>query len=355
LILLIAVFVLILLLQPTSSLTRTLFGKFITVAFEEQGTINTAEPISRLILTEEGLLSTHPGSYFRINTKAIEESTGYSAPINQAMADAAGKYQLFYQQNGRSLKLCRGGEERTSIETEFPLLSASVNSRGDITAITEDSGHKSRVTVYRKDGTAIYRWHSGADLATGAAMHGSVNELAVCTLSLAHTTPYAYLELFNTGATEPIFKLDLGERIPIFVKFAEENLMVVGFTDGISAFRRNGEEVYRIQCNGTLKGWALDEPLAPRLLVTEGGTDTICLYDRGKLEHAIDLASEQQLITSFKNLIAVSSMNRILLLDSKGETLAIHDAKHEVQHLVLLDNKTLIYGIGNELKLLKIK
>ncbi len=354
-ILLIAVFVLVLLAQPTGSLTRTLFGRFITVELQEREALNTAETVSRLIRVEDELVSLHSGSYFRIDPARPDKSTGYTAPIANAMVDAAGKFRLFYQQNGRSLKLCRNGVELISVETEFPLLSASVNSRGDITAITEDSGHKSRVTVYRKDGTAIYRWHTGAQLALGAAMHDSLNQLAVCTLSLEHSAPLAHLELFNTGAAEPLLKLELGERIPIFAQFAEKDLLVVGFSDGLRAFRRNGEEVYNIECNGTLKGWSLDEPMSPRLLVSEGGTDAVCFYRRGELKYRYDSASALQSLSAFKNLTAVSGMNRILLLDGKGEVVASYNADHEVQHLVLFDKKTLVYGVGNELRFLTIK
>ena len=354
-VLLIAVFVLVLLLQPTSSLSQLLLGRFIHLELEEVATLNTTETVSRLLKVDDELVSVHPGSYFEIDPQKVEDSQNHTAPITQAMVDGAGKYRLFYQQNGQSLKLCNNGTETASIDTEFPILTASVNGRGNVTVVTEDSGHKSRVTVYQKEGEPIFRWHSGAQLVTDAAMNRSIKRLAVCTLAVDHTTPRAYLKVFDTAVTAPLVELDLGERIPVSIAFTDDNLVVVWFSDGVALFNQQGGKVSDVTLSGALKGWDMTDKKFTRLLVSDGGTDSLLLYNGNTEIGRYDSGSELRLVSACKNLTAVSEMNRILLLNRKGEVLATYEAGHDIQHLALLSDKLLVYGIGNELKFLKIK
>lgn len=322
---------------------------------EEETAVNTRETVSRLVVMPEGLFSFQPHNYMKIDPNAPEQGESITAPISQAQIAAANGYLAFYQQKGTSLKLYRKEQELCSIDTEFAILSATVNDNGNVTIITEDSGHKSAIAVYRKNGELVYRWHSGAQLATHAALSDHGDELAVCTLSLEQTTPQATLYLFSLRDTQPILEQDLGSRIPTFTDVSEKNLILVGFADGISAFRRNGETVYAINCNGTLKNWSLADPYAPCLLVSEGGTDTLYFYDRDTVSHRYDATLELELLSAYKNLAVVSGMNRITLLDRHARVLATYDAPHDVRELVLLDKKTIAFSTGNEVRFLSIQ
>lgn len=322
---------------------------------EKAAAVNTRETVMRLFPTDSGVLSVQSHSYMNIDPDRPEKAQSVTAPISNAQVAAANGYLAFYQQEGRSLKLYRKDKELCSIDTEFAILSATVNDDGDVTVITEDSGHKSAIAVYRKNGELVYRWHSGANLATHATLSSDRDELAVCTLSLEHSSPQATLYLFNIRDTEPILQKDLGNRIPTFTDVSEKNLIIVGFSDGISAFRRNGEAVYAIECNGTLKNWSLSDPYAPCLLVSEGGSDILYFYDRGTVSHRHDSPTEMNLLSTYKNLAVVSGINRIQLIDRQARVLATFDASQEVRELCLLDKKTVAYSTGNEVQFLSVK
>lgn len=353
---LIILFFALLLLNKSSNLSQTLLGRFLQVELlDQEGAVNTRETVMRLLPSEGKVLSVQPHSYMTIDPDATENATAITAPVSDAHVATANGYLLFYQQMGQSLKLWRKDKEVCSIDTEFAILSASVNEDGDMVVITEDSGHKSVILVYRRNGELVYRWHSGANLATHASLSADRNELAVCTLSLEHTAPQATLYLFNIHRTEPILQKDLGERIPTFTQMSEKDLIVVGFSDGVCAFRRNGEAVYNIECSGTLKNWSLSDPYAPCLLVSEGGTDVLYFYDKDEVAHRHDSATELDLLSTYKNLAVVSGINRIQLIDRHARVLATFDADHEVREICMLDKKTVAYSTGNEVQFLSIR
>lgn len=343
--------------NKSSNLTQTILGRWVRVELRDtEDSAHTRETVSRLLPFDGGVLSLQANTFVQINPKSPEKAVTTSAPISHAQVAAAGSYLAFYQQKGTSLKLYRKETELCTIDTEFPILSATVNTDGNVTIVTENSGHKSAIAVYRKDGTLRYRWHSGAQLAVHASLSARQDELAVCTLSLERTKPEATLYLFDLKKTDPVLKQDLGNRVPAFTDFTEKDLIVVGFSDGISAFRRNGEAVYAIDCNGArLKNWSLDNPYAPRLLVTENGTDSVRFYDKDRLVGRYDSDRELRLLSAKGSLAAVSGMNRIALVDSHGRKLAETDVTQEVRALVLVDKKTVAVALGDEVRFLSIE
>lgn len=353
---LIILFFALLLLNKSSNLSQTLLGDLLKIRLlDQEGKVDTRETVLRLLPSDGKVLSVQPHNYINIDPKRPSEAKSVTSPVSDAHVATADGYMLFYQQQGRSLKLWRKDKELCSIDTEFDILSASVNADGNMVVITEDSGHKSVILVYRKNGELIYRWHSGAVLAIHASLSTARDELAVCTLSLEHTVPQAGLYLFDIHKTEPILKKDLGQRIPTFTDLPEKNLVVVGFADGVGAFRRNGEAVYNIECSGTLKNWSVTDPYAPCLLVSEGGTDVLYFYDKGTVAYRHDSSTELNLLSTYKNLAVVSGINRILLIDRHARVLATFDADHEVREICMLDKKTVAYATGNEVRFLSIK
>ena len=352
---LIILFFALLLLNKSSNLTQALLGRFVHVKLTEQEeSVNTRETVTRLLPFKKELLSVQDHSYIMIDPKHPEKAKSMTSPFQNPQIVSENGYLAFYQQEGTSVKLYHKDKELCSINPEFAILSASVNRNGDVVIVTEENGHKSAVAVYNKDGNLIYRWHSG-NLIIHASRSAHRGELAVCTLALDEAVPRATLFIFDTNKTEPILKKDLGNRIPTFTDTSEKDLFVVGFSDGVSAFRRNGEAVYHINCNGILKNWSLIDPYAPCLLVSQGGVDTLCLYDKDTLTHQHEFTTEMNLLSAYKHLIAVSGVNRIQLFDRHGRILSTYDTIHEVRELCLLNTKTVAYSMGNAVHFLAIE
>lgn len=344
-------------LNKPSQLTQTLLGNWVHVHLTDtEEPVQTSETLQRLLLTDNGLLSVHSNHYVHILPSDPENSVSTALPVSQAQICTAGDYLAFYQQEGLSLYLFRGKKEVCTIDSEFAILSASVNKDGNVTLITEDSGHKSAVSVYRKDGTLIYRWHSGNQLATGAALSPHHNELAVCVLSMEKSKPSSTLYLFDLKKTDPILKQEFDSQIPTFCRFSEKNLVIIGFSDGICAFRRNGEKVYTINCNGAqLLHWSLEDPYAPQLLVLDNGTYSVLFYDYDRLIGRYDTNQELKRLTTCKSRTVVSGSDHVFLIDSHGRTLAEAQLNQEIRDLVLLNKKTIAVAVGNEIRFLKIK
>ena len=84
--------------------------------------------------------------------------------------DSYDDHALIYDIGGTHMRLLSEDGKIVSCEAENEILFAYVGEGGYFAAGTKESGYKGAVTVYRPDGTAIYKWYSGEGYLTSAGM-----------------------------------------------------------------------------------------------------------------------------------------------------------------------------------------
>ncbi len=99
---------------------------------------------------------------------------------NQALA-RAGDYGVVYDVGGGTVVFFDSGKLIAELESQYPVVSASVNELGYVAVCSEADGYKGSVTVYNSLGTAIYRWSAGNGRVLSARVSGR-DELLVLTI-----------------------------------------------------------------------------------------------------------------------------------------------------------------------------
>ncbi len=101
----------------------------------------------------------------------------YSSPAMRV----AGDYGAACDIGGNSVIFFNTDEIISHIETEYPVISATVNDSGYLCVCTEESGYMGSVTVYNPNGTDIYKWYSGSGRILSACVNGN-SDLMVLTV-----------------------------------------------------------------------------------------------------------------------------------------------------------------------------
>ncbi len=96
----------------------------------------------------------------------------YTPMYTPAIA-SAGKYAAAYDVGGDSVIFFSRDRVITTFSPEGAVIAADVNEDGYVCIVNEETGYKSRVTVYDRTGTALFRWFSGSGYVLDAAMRGS--------------------------------------------------------------------------------------------------------------------------------------------------------------------------------------
>ncbi len=90
-----------------------------------------------------------------------------------------GSYGAVYDIGGNSLLFFNGDGILFSLAPDYAIISANVNSDGYLALSTQESGYLGSVTVYNRNGTAIYKWYSGSARLLSAQVIGDSEFIAV--------------------------------------------------------------------------------------------------------------------------------------------------------------------------------
>lgn len=110
-----------------------------------------AVPIGNLI----GLVS--GGNFMVIDSKGDIKTEG-SFMLSDPILHSRGNYCIVADYGGNTARLYEKGEMLTEIETEEKIISVTANQNGFFAIATEETGYNAVINVYRKNGTAIYRY-----------------------------------------------------------------------------------------------------------------------------------------------------------------------------------------------------
>jgi hypothetical protein len=92
---------------------------------------------------------------------------------------ATGNLSVFYDIGGTGLRLASFGGEYSELNTEKPIISATLSAGDYLCVATEEAGYKGVVTVYTPSLKPVYRWFSGSGYVLSAVVSPDNSSLAV--------------------------------------------------------------------------------------------------------------------------------------------------------------------------------
>ncbi len=101
------------------------------------------------------------------------------SPALSAAADRVAVWDV----GGREIRVFDADGEMSLVEAEKDVISVSLSDSGHMAVCSEESGYKGVVTVYDRELTPVYQWHSGSGYLIGAAVSPDGGRLAAMTVS----------------------------------------------------------------------------------------------------------------------------------------------------------------------------
>lgn len=145
-------------------------------------------------------------------------------------------YVLLYDRNGTGFCVANGYAEYLNENTDSPILSASMNQKGDFVLVTDQIGYRSAVTVYDNRQRLLCQWLTAQYYVMTASVSPDGQHFAALCLGqdgMSLTTRVLY---FDIGKQDPAWTVELGERQVYSMTHDKSGGLVIVCDDGAARY-----------------------------------------------------------------------------------------------------------------------
>ncbi len=196
---------------------------------------------------------------------------GYSIQLryNDPAIRVGDEYVLLYDRGGTGFCVANGYAEYLNSNTESPILTASMNRRGDFVLVTDEQGYRSAVSVYDDRQQLQCQWFTYQYYVLMASVSPDGQAFAVAGLGQDGLDLVTRVLYFRIGEQEPAWTVDLGEKQIWSLTHDKSGGLIIGCADGLERYaqgKRTG-------------GQTFSQP--PRLFSVREGGDVLLAFDNG--------------------------------------------------------------------------
>lgn len=146
------------------------------------------------------------------NFTVIDRNANIKTTANFMLSDpimhSKGKYCVVGDYKGKIVRLYKEGEVETELECDGKIISVVTNVNGFFAVATEETGYNAVITVYHKNGDAIYRYRISKNTFIDMDISANNRKLIVVEANVALTTPgsnVVLVEFNREGAQSEFF------------------------------------------------------------------------------------------------------------------------------------------------------
>ena len=182
--------------------------------------------------------------------------------------DTAGKYALVSEIGGKRIRLETLSKTKLEVQTEAPIVAASVAENGSFAVVVESTSYQSEVWVYNASGKQKYHWSSASMLVMDVALDG--NTIAVIGTNVANGALQSELLVMNiTSEGDPIRTTVPDTLLHEVHIFSDGRIAAVGDTSSLMYISEKKQETIRYQ-DRRLLGYAFSGKRLGLLLGSHG-------------------------------------------------------------------------------------
>ena len=265
-----------------------------------------------------GVFADVGGSFLIASTTGVQmfgqdgtELVFKSSVMTNPAVDTCGDYAVAFDIGGTRVYVLSKSELIYSVTTEEKIIDAAVNANGWITLCTQEEGYNGQVTVYNREGTAVYQWFSGENFLLAAALANSNGRMAVLTIGQEASR----ITVFDLNSEEPRASIDISREVLIDLAFKSGDTLAAISTDHVYFLNVNGEVTAQYDSEGAV----------------------LTAYDLGG----------DGIVTAAYSDYKDSASGRIVTVNLKGEVLGRLDLEESIQSLAVNDRYVAaLYGSG---------
>ncbi len=261
-----------------------------------------------------------------------------------------GKYIMIADMNGRDISVYKEDKLISQIKTEKEILSAKMNKNGYVAVATADLGYKGMATVYNKNGTEIFKWHSGAGYIGGMDISAD-NKIALAQIMTDKDKVYSKIIRINTkkdGETETVAET---EGIAMELTFRDNGTFSVVTDNGVCGFKKNGKAAYSISFGGrTAESYNIDNEHNMVFSFDNGrnGTMLESYSAKGELRGSYDAEDEIRSFDVSGECIAIGTAYRLIRITPVGKLKGEWKISHDVRKIKIFGSRDSVIVIGGD-------
>ena len=218
-------------------------------------------------------------------------------------------FVLLYDRNGTGFCVANGYAEYLNTHTDSPILTASMNQKGDFALVTDQTGYRSAVTVYDSRQRLLCQWLTAQYYVMTASVSPDGEHFAALCLGQNGMELSTKILYFDIGKEQPAWTVELGEQ-QVYSLTHDKSGGVVILCDGGAARYQDGRQTASLAFDRTLRLFSAQEG-GDLLLAFEAGSG-------GSRGTFVQVLSDQ-----LTNLWSGSFLGTPRAIDCHGGTLAL--------------------------------
>ncbi len=296
------------------------------------------------------------GGNFTVVDKNANVKTEGNFILTDPIIHAKGKYSVAADYKGKVVRLYHEGEDVCEVKCDGKIISVVTNANGFFAVATEETGYNAVISVYQKNGEAIYRYRISGTTFIDMDISANNRKLIVCEANVKNSLLGSNVVLaeFNRAEAESEFFVE--SNIYVNVHFNKNGSFVCMGNEGVDFYRSDAKLAASVSFEGRnlIAADITTDDMA--ILVFEGADEDasgVCvmeIYDRnGQMRSSVAFEEKIQHISVNGGYIGVAHSNILDVVKPNGKIKKSIEAAAPIKNAMVFKdgNSALIFAGGN--------
>ncbi len=259
-----------------------------------------------------------------------------------------GDYIMLSDMNGKNVRTFEKEKTVAQIQTKNEILCSKVNKNGYIAVATDELGYKGLVTLYDKNGSELFKWHSGAGY-IGDIDILSKHKIAVSQILTNKEKIFSRILIIEPDSKEEPLCIAELEGIVMKLCYRDNGSLVAVSENGLYGFKKNGKPDFSVSFEGRTPIGCNIENQGNMVFAFDSGLNSTVLESYsagGKLRGSYNSNNQIKVFDVNGECIVAVSPDGIVKLNPKGEVKKKISLSKDVQKIRIFSSRDRFLSIG---------
>ncbi len=273
-------------------------------------------------------------------------------PAGKPLIETDGNNALVYYENTDDAFVVMGNNSVKSLNYKETITGGSVSKSGYYAIISDESGYKSCVEVFNKNGTSIYKWHTNSHIIDVSVSNDGKN-MACAGYEINSSSVSGKLVFFDLTSDKPLKEITLNSCMVSEVKYIAGNTFAAFGDMYTAAYSSLGSLLWRIDYKGRVpKCYDVsqngDIAFVFDRFSSSLSDSTVELYSKnGDFMGKYDSRENVKHISANNGYFLLSLDRQTVLLDDDADVVKIKNSSKDFKNAILYSNYNFAFSISD--------
>lgn len=332
--------------------------ELVSTEFEYDANINT------VFDTHKGyIVKCSRDNLIYIDSNGNEQWT-YPLSLKNPVLKTAGSYLLVADYGAKSILTFSGKEMRWEKELDNNIINADINAKGYVAVVHEEERSRGAVSVYNRQGMNCFTIGKAENFILSSKVSISAKSVFINSVDTSGISTNTILEFADLNGNILNNKIEKEDTVfPSLWFMDNDSLLVVGDSmfmildkDFKEKFQQTVKGKIFSSCIVDGKYAVIAANPEETTGIFESGSSGIWVYNsNGEKISEYNLKGEVKNITSWEDVIAVNSGNKLRIIDLDGDLLAEYSSKEDIKEVFFINRREVLVICKDKFLVLKMK